>query len=680
MKNYDNFNFEEELRPLLENYLSAANFIARDKTNRDKMIFCDLRTNDEIFFYNQKYEKILSNTLDIIINPFIEKLLRYQEWEYRFCHHVNRKEAFEFAFIKEGIGYAVIYDYSKINENDLLRITNTSKILNVINDNFTDDYVTLGENSDTLSLKYFFKNCLGVAEEEYNKMADSISYVYKKAVDKLSISVKRKISDYSINEYRDILRQNLYEKYCVDIINLGKDLVYYDGEDFSKKYILKNEDILPIAKRFKMVYGLLCNNRDYSVSFVTAEYLYGLFEEGMCMDYTPIILGYVKALEQLYRLVSSHYGLKTDTPGNMKPTFGVYINSICQNLERISFKDPIIRSRFSRTNIGLQKMLESFNKNARCDFIHKTNISDKEIVRRIRNNARVLIFLTVGGLFKGVKMRTVNELLGDGTNLKYVKFRDFISKTDSKYETINFYLIYDSIKKGGHFGKIVKVTPDEVWIEDNKSKKIYTFNESSFPVKYESVVDFYGGEKKIYGDISTSNDLIKSFNDFHPGKNIEPIYKVEAYFEYYQIMNDDMTEEEWQERLEEYNNDTNAHMIKREDYEEEVNRKPDYHEYEDIKEVNEKDDWAWSLSCICMSEEDMMKKVRWYKKEFLNFHSFLDKKHKFIEETVTSKEMVEYKKYTKNIQAKYEDGDAHIHAEINVIELKGNKELYNGQF
>lgn len=679
MKNYDNFNFEEELRPLLENYLSAANFIARTKTGRDKMIFHDLRVNENIFYYNQKYEKMLSNILDEILNPFIEKIFKYQGLEYRFCNHINRKEAFEFAFIKDDIGYVVTYDYNIVDEDTLLSVTNTSKILNVKNDNFKDEYVILGEKTDTLSLKYFFKYCLGVPEEKYNKMVVSISDTYEEANKKISVSVKRKISDYSIDEYRNILRQDLYKKYYFNIVNLNKDLVYYDGKDFSKKVVLQNKDIVSIAGRFRAVYSSLCSDKDYSVSFVTAEYLYGLFEEGMCIDYTPIILGYVKALEQLYRLISNFYKLKNKTPGNMKPTFGTYVNSICQNLDTISFKDPIIKSRLSKTEISLQKMLESFNKNARCDFIHKVNISDKEIVGRIRNNARVLIFLTVGGLFKGIDLETVKKILGDDTNYKYNKFCDFISKADAKREFIRFHCPGEG-KKINHCGKIIDVTSESVLIEDNESKKVYTFNESYFPYKYEYVVEFFGKNKDIYGDISESNELAKTFKDFTPKQKIEDIYKVDAYFSYIPEEYEGMTQDEWTEFMDEFDKNVEFSMVDRETYENDVYYKPDYREYADIRERVDKSDWTWLLSGICMSKSEMEKRMSQYEGEFSNFCSFLDEQHKLIEETNATEDKQKGDKYVKDIIAKYSDGDAHIHAEISVIKLKGDKGLYNGQF
>ena len=76
----------------------------------------------------------------------------------------------------------------------------------------------------------------------------------------------------------------------------------------------------------------------------------------------------------------------------------------------------------------------------------------------------------------------------------------------------------------------------------------------------------------------------------------------------------------------------------------------------------------------------MEKRMSQYEGEFSNFCSFLDEQHKLIEETNATEDKQKGDKYVKDIIAKYSDGDAHIHAEISVIKLKGDKGLYNGQF
>ena len=157
MKNYNNFDVEAELKPLLDSFLFAANFIDRNDKIIAHKCLKELCNDEDVVYYANKQELLIKEVLNKILSPFVEKIFEYQGFEYRICHPKKKELGFEFAFIKEGIGYVVTYDENYLNVKELLKFTNTSKVLNVSTESLMERYIDNGFYKDNLSLRSFFE-------------------------------------------------------------------------------------------------------------------------------------------------------------------------------------------------------------------------------------------------------------------------------------------------------------------------------------------------------------------------------------------------------------------------------------------------------------------------------------------------------------------------------------------
>lgn len=149
-------------------------------------------------------------------------------------------------------------------------------------------------------------------EEEFKSYIQKI-YEYMKADDKISAMAIDGID--GIN----------YGYRVIDDENKQK---YKKAEDKTKE-LLKTTDIL---KRFdcQKVYRYLIGRSDFAKSFITSEYLYKQYDCDDCFDYTAVVSGYLKSIEQLlYHIAnfSKGKGYKIKNNGQ-KNKDGVYPPSV----------------------------------------------------------------------------------------------------------------------------------------------------------------------------------------------------------------------------------------------------------------------------------------------------------------------------------------------------------------
>ncbi len=174
----------------------------------------------------------------------------------------------------------------------------------------------------------------------------------------------------------------------------------------------------------------IAGDADFAKSFITSEYLFQILKEGLGIDYTAVIVGYLKSVEQLLFLyyISAFDGknklrywdectppMKFDpsdpspyryAPYNKRKKQAFYCHAKCTD----SAPDFGHLSYFLRDNDFLWKVsnqgveyiyncLDDFRKSCRNSHFHKDNIPYTEYkeVKRIRNNAKVCIFYLLGG-------------------------------------------------------------------------------------------------------------------------------------------------------------------------------------------------------------------------------------------------------------------------------------------
>lgn len=215
--------------------------------------------------------------------------------------------------------------------------------------------------------------------------------------------------------------------------------------------VLSAADIQTIDRRFftDKFREAIIGNSDFAKSFITSEYLFRSISDELGIDYTAIVVGYLKSIEQLmYLIYLSAYGGNTRLQYWDKCRFGSQ-NAFDVNLPRFRIDpcDPANSRKqeyfYHNIKTGDEAMefgglalfvryydklwrvsedgkeyiyacLDDYRDSCRNAHFHKDNISFTEYstVERIRNNTHVLLYYLLGGFLMLDTRTSAFEQLG----------------------------------------------------------------------------------------------------------------------------------------------------------------------------------------------------------------------------------------------------------------------------
>ena len=172
---------------------------------------------------------------------------------------------------------------------------------------------------------------------------------------------------------------------------------------------------------------VLLGKTDFAKSYLTSEYLYKAIVDNSNFDYTSVVAGYLKTIEQfLYRILEYHMDIdgsekwikvtKYMAKGKERRPNPKYPND--RNKQQILVKRHNLE--YMDTSLGplinyidenedcceiskdgkmiLTDLLNDYRKSVRNGYFHKHNLEDIEEVRRIRNNTLYLLCFLIGSL------------------------------------------------------------------------------------------------------------------------------------------------------------------------------------------------------------------------------------------------------------------------------------------
>lgn len=183
------------------------------------------------------------------------------------------------------------------------------------------------------------------------------------------------------------------------------------------------------------LYRALCGMEDFAVSFITSEYMYSIFGKDDAFDYTPVVNGYVKSIEQLeHRLMKLTYRMEgsdelwikknANDPERSRDDSGRPMKKSRHPYQQDKKWSPHVRflpeneGCFDTALVPLANLLHdnmncwrisnkarhfllykirefaSFDRNG---YIHKDNLSDWGEVTRIRSNTWLILYMLLGG-------------------------------------------------------------------------------------------------------------------------------------------------------------------------------------------------------------------------------------------------------------------------------------------
>lgn len=188
------------------------------------------------------------------------------------------------------------------------------------------------------------------------------------------------------------------------------------------------EDYIIIDNNFKGkgLYRALVSDEDFAKCFITSEYMYQIFKVGNNFDYTSVVSGYIKCIEQLlYKIMkialvfNNSDKLWIKAKKHVKDNLNYRFNPAepWKKVSQVKFNtnyewnfdialSPLIWFLHDITEGWyiseqgkdiIHGYLLDYAEYDRNQHFHKDNIYDFNVVDRIRNNTIVLIYLIIGG-------------------------------------------------------------------------------------------------------------------------------------------------------------------------------------------------------------------------------------------------------------------------------------------
>lgn len=383
-----------------------------------------------------------------------------------------------------------------------------------------------------ISVRAFFSEIFSTTEYELflevarNAICEAQNIIALKAVPQLRSNNMLIFKDVVIESFSEAaVAQRSYE--------------FKDGVVPTSK-VLSGQDIQTIGQAFfaDKYREAIIGNSDFAKSFITSEYLFRSVSQGLGIDYTSIVVGYLKSIEQLmYLLYLSAFGCNKrmqywdvcrhksekdfdptlpgfrydpyDTTNTRRQEY--FYHKIRVGDEAMEFGGLALFMRYYNKlwNVSddgkeyIYACLDDFRYSCRNAHFHKDNISFEEYgtVKRIRNNTQVLLFYLLGG-FKLLDTRSsAIEQLGVADysfdrlfqNIWYRRRRTFWVKISGGYEGIICYINHASQFIFDEAGRLMQgnlhfVTFPGISQEDAVIKELNTLRDSAEYVKANSLV------------------------------------------------------------------------------------------------------------------------------------------------------------------------------------------------
>lgn len=430
-----------------------------------------LLPTDDAFFQSAARKKMIGIAIrEKLVNPTLKELFQAQ-WDIDvsvdnssapylvFPDNDFLEKSHPFEFIvptnKGNIGYR----YTPVPGGNDKKIRqwfkqyNLSYIYTIDWDRDGDDFIGFKYSEDfpyankmgCISLRDFFTTYF--TAEEYEVCLKAFREAVRQVWNYIDISTVPELSPRYLFEFK--------QKTCLSLLdNKIDELKYY----FIERQTWQNiTDLLPdqIIQSIQSkcftdgLYKCLYGKSDFAKCFLTAEYLYSIFQHGNNqMEYTSVICGYLKCVEQfLYLIVksmlssgqfsNSYILLKGGSSQEERRNQIVIPNPRFANTNSsrnapllIKFL-PVYESRFNTSIASLVnflddnedawlipqgrtaicRLLRNFTKNCRNDYFHKDNIKQFSKITPIRSNTICILLLLLGNIKFQESQHVVEDLL-----------------------------------------------------------------------------------------------------------------------------------------------------------------------------------------------------------------------------------------------------------------------------
>jgi len=412
--------------------------------------------NDEFYQYAY-YEKSLEWYIrDFLVNAILRALFSISLVEclwpstnraihVRFSNE-SIEDIYPFEFILARDETRTGYRHTGLASNEVEKLLNDYDLDRIIILDWTDETAehfsndVIGCNSDKVfseSAKHFFTAFF--SDELYSIYTSKVRKAVENANEEIGFQTIPRLSLRYLSSFKSELTGELYRLDYKKLSYMVLDPENPKSAGF-KDIILSEDDYKLLDSNFieKRLYRALLGTDKFAKCFITAEYLYHIFREGNSFDYTSVVSGYLKSIEQLvYRImqISLHkyagedYWIKGFYPRSKKDYSIMSRQNPVTNKPQVKFM-PQNEEFFDITLAPLtwflhdnyqylvsekekiHQLLLRYGSECRNDHFHKDNIEAFRDVESIRNNTLLLMYMLIGGCRLSGSIEDDNRLLG----------------------------------------------------------------------------------------------------------------------------------------------------------------------------------------------------------------------------------------------------------------------------
>lgn len=442
----------------VKDFLKAINMLVENgafrKDRTEAVAFEILEPANKSFYEYAYFERSLEWYIrDILVNKSMMQLFNLfgveglwpdKKLEVRFSNE-KIEDIYPFEFIVIENGNRIGYRYTSLGDSeidDLIEKYELSKIYQIDWNSSPRHSRYSDKKIEVMSIESFLHRYF--SEIDYSVILKKYKDAVKSANDDIGFETIPRLSLRYLSNFKVAADEALHdENYRAKRFNMlpnSKTVENLENICFS------DDDYEICDKNFigKNLYKSLLGTEGFAKCFITAEYQYQVFKQGNSFDYTSVVCGYLKAIEQLiYKLIMINLDCTQEDKlwilknGNKMPS-SKFIKGDTVRLNPATGKQQVVFKKefedyfnitlspmiwFLHDNINgwelskdgrdkVHKLLLCFAQDCRNDHFHKDNIDDFLIVKRIRNNTIMIAYLLLGGYKHSGNDKTDQELLG----------------------------------------------------------------------------------------------------------------------------------------------------------------------------------------------------------------------------------------------------------------------------
>ena len=360
--------------------------------------------HEQVFFqsYLESYtRKMINGILKEIFDEEIGQDIVWPEFDfigvYNGFNNIECEQKFGFEFINKDskVGYRYCY-LRNVDIEELLDKGGVNSINIILWENEAEGWEVEYEDSrikEILLWDLFNELFFDIDKEEIRLMYDLFTKRIAKAVDQANSMISLTTLPGFTPSYLFKTRNKIITKMKKEI----RLLSYYSvsnsvDEDIEKdsKWLIDKYQLSEyfLKNRYENAFVGIS---DFAKSYLTSEYLYCYFIGNPMFDYTPIVSGYLKSMEQLLHAICSSYLKENKKVLDISNyTMGKYIDFIQ--------KERIFRSGFGKNKKIIIRLLNSYRAENRNNLFHKSYFSSWDKVEQIRKNTIFLYVVMLGAV------------------------------------------------------------------------------------------------------------------------------------------------------------------------------------------------------------------------------------------------------------------------------------------